>query len=315
MSNSSKNRRKEASAMKKTGHSGEYQYLELLDKILKEGTNKENRTGVDTRAIFGQTMRFDMSEGFPALTTKKLFWVPVVGELLGFLAGYDSAADFRKLGCKIWDANANENQWWLNNPHRTGEDHLGRIYGVQWRRWQGVDGSFYDQIKDVIDKIKNNPTDRRMVVTAWNPAEVAQMALPPCHMFFQFYVADGKLSMSMYQRSCDTFLGVPFNIASYSLLLHLVAHVTKLEPGEFVHILGDTHIYHNHFEQVKEQLQREPFPAPSLWISPEIKDIDDFHKAVTEAIDAGETPTDAIAKVIRLENYKHHPAIKAPMAV
>lgn len=276
----------------------EQQYLDLLQDILENGIDKPNRTGVDTRALFGRTMRFSLEDGFPAITTKKLFFTMVAGELLGFLRGYDNAADFRDLGVTVWDGDANENPQWVSNPNRKGKDDLGRIYGAQWRSWTSPNGKATDQLQHVIDGIKNSPNSRRLVVTAWNPGELNQMALPPCHMFFQFFTRGDKLDMSMYQRSCDTFLGVPFNIASYALLLSMVAHVTGYKPGEFVHVLGDTHLYHNHFEQVKEQLAREPLALPQLWLNPEVTNIDDF------------TPED-----IKLVRYEHHPPIKAKLNV
>lgn len=322
MLNSANNPRKEGE-MAKQGHPGEYQYLDILRDIMANGEVRPTRavdpeTGknVDAKTVWQRTMRFNLADGFPALTAKKLFWDVVVAELLGFLEGYENAADFRKLSCKIWDANANKNEWWLMNPYRREEDDLGRIYGVQWRKWQGSDGESVDQLKNVIEGIKNNPYSRRHIVTAYNPAELKQMALPPCHMFYHFDVTnDGKLNLFMYQRSCDMFLGVPFNIASYALLLHIVAKVTGYVPGEFVHQLGNAHVYVNHFDQVEEQLKRKLYAPPTLWLSPEITDIDGFHKIVIDAVDAGEKPSDAIRRVIRLEDYQYHPAIKAPMAL
>lgn len=271
------------------------QYLKLLKKVLKEGDDRTDRTGVGTRAIFGQQMRFDMSDGFPAVTTKKLAFKAVKAELIWFLTGSSDNNELQKLGCHIWDANAEADYW---KPKARFPGDLGRVYGVQWRSWQGANGKTIDQIANVIDKIKKDPADRRMIVTAWNPGELDQMALPPCHMFFQFFVAKGKLSLQMYQRSADMFLGVPFNIASYALLLHMVAQVTGLEAGEFIHVLGDTHMYQNHIEQVKIQLARKPFPLPKLWLNPDLKKIEDF------------TMDD-----IQLLDYESHPTIKAEMAV
>lgn len=273
-------------------------YLDVLREILETGVDRGDRTGVGTRALFGKTMRFDLSKGFPAVTTKKLAFKAVKSELLWFLEGSNDDNRLKELNGSektIWTANA-EAPYWLPKAKFPGD--LGRVYGVQWRKWQKPDGTTLDQIAEAIELIKNKPTDRRIIVTAWNPGELDQMALPPCHMFFQFFVANGKLSLYMHQRSCDMFLGVPFNIASYSLLLAMFAQVTGLKPGEFVHSLGDAHIYNSHFDAVKEQLAREPLPPPTLWLNPEIKDIDSF------------TMDD-----IKLQNYKSHDAIKAEMAV
>jgi len=278
-------------------------YLDALKHILEKGVEKKDRTGVGTRAVFGMQLRFSMEDGFPAMTTKKLPWKSVASELLWFIEGSD---DERRLAeilhgtrdrekTTIWTANANADYW---KPKAKFEGDLGRVYGVQWRKWKSPDGKEIDQLASAINLIKENPTSRRIIISAWNPGELNQMALPPCHAFFQFFVAGGKLSLQMYQRSCDMFLGVPFNIASYSLLLHMVAQATNLKAGEFVHVLGDAHIYHNHFEQVKEQLLRKPFPLPKLFLNPEIKNINDFKM-----------------EDIRLEKYEYHPAIKAPMAV
>jgi thymidylate synthase len=243
-------------------------------------------------------MRFDMSKGFPALTTKKLAWKAVRSELLWFLEGSGDENRLKELNGSdktIWSANAEAPYW---KPKAKFDGDLGRVYGVQWRAWQKPDGTTVDQIAEAIRLIKEEPTSRRIIVNAWNPGELDQMALPPCHMFFQFFVADGKLSLFMHQRSCDMFLGVPFNIASYSLLLHMVAQVTGLTAHEFVHSLGDTHIYNNHFDAVKEQLAREPYPFPTLKLNPEVKDIFSFKM-----------------EDIELEGYESHPTIKAPMAV
>jgi thymidylate synthase len=271
------------------------EYLNLLSKVLETGDDRIDRTKVGTRNIFGQQLRFDLAQGFPAVTTKKLAFKQVVAELLWFLTGSSNNNELNALGCHIWDANATADYW---APKAKFPGDLGRVYGVQWRSWQTKDGKFIDQLGEVVERIKTNPYDRRLIVSAWNPGELDQMALPPCHVMFQFFVSKGKLSLQMYQRSADMFLGVPFNIASYALLTHLVAQVTGLQVGEFVHALGDTHIYLNHIEQVKEQLSRKPYPLPKLWLNPKCKNLEDF------------TMDD-----IKLEGYQSHPSIKAPMAV
>lgn len=276
----------------------EQPYLDALRNIMENGVDRGDRTGTGTRALFGLQMRFNMQDGFPAITTKKLAFKAVKSELLWIIEGSGDDNRLKELNGSertIWTANAEADYW---TPKAGFPGDLGRVYGVQWRAWQKPDGTTVDQLADVIEKIKTNPNDRRLIVTAWNPGELDQMALPPCHMFFQFFVADGKLSLLMHQRSCDMFLGVPFNIASYSLLLHMVAQATGLEAYEFIHSLGDAHIYKNHFDAVTEQLTREPFQAPTLWLNPDVKDIDSF------------TMDD-----IRLEHYESHPAIKADMAV
>jgi thymidylate synthase len=279
------------------------QYLEVLKYIMENGIDKPNRTGIDARSVFVMPMRFKMADGFPAITTKKLAWKSVVSELLWFIEG---SSDERRLAeilhgdrnsgkTTIWTANA-EAPFWKPKVFFSGD--LGRVYGVQWRSWRAPDGREIDQLKNVVERIKKDPFDRRLVVSAWNPGELDQMALPPCHMLYQFFAAGGKLSLMMVQRSCDMFLGVPFNIASYALLLNMVAHVTDFEPHELVISFNDAHIYRNHFEQVSQQLGRQPFPLPKLWLNPEIKDIDKF------------TMDD-----IKLMDYQCHPAIKAEMAV
>jgi thymidylate synthase len=274
-------------------------YLDILREILDTGVDRGDRTGTGTRALFGKTMRFDLSSGlFPAVTTKKLAFKAVKSELLWFLEGSSDDNRLKELNGSdktIWTANGEADYW---KPKAKFPGDLGRVYGVQWRKWQRPDGTTVDQIAEVIEGIKKDPNGRRHIVTAWNPGELDQMALPPCHMFFQFFVADGKLSLYMHQRSCDMFLGVPFNIASYSLLLAMVAQVTGLKQGEFIHSLGDAHIYNNHFDAVKEQISREPLPSPTLWLNPEVTDIDSF------------TMDD-----IKLVDYKSHDAIKAEMAV
>lgn len=272
-------------------------YLDLLDKVMKEGVDREGRNG-KTRSLFGLQMRFDLSKGFPAVTTKKLAFKAVKSELLWFLEGSNDDNRLKELNGSertIWTDNAEAPYW---DPNKKFPGDLGRIYGVQWRDWKKPDGTSVDQIAELVEMLKKDPYSRRLIVTAWNPGELDQMALPPCHMFMQCFVADGKLSLLMHQRSCDLFLGVPFNIASYSLLLHMLAQVTGLQVGEFVHSLGDVHIYHDHFDAVKEQLSRDPLPLPTLWLNPDVKEIDKF------------TMDD-----IKLENYESHPPIKAKMAV
>jgi len=242
----------------------EEQYLHLMRKAYLEGDERMDRTGTGIKSIFGHQMRFDVSKSFPMLTTKKLHLKSIVHELLWFLKGTGNVSYLQENGVRIWNEWADEN----------GD--LGPVYGVQWRSWKGADGKTHDQIMNVVDQIKNNPTSRRILVNAWNVGELEHMALPPCHMMFQFYVAKGKLSCQLYQRSADIFLGVPFNIASYALLTQMMAQVCGLEAGEFIHTLGDAHIYSNHYEQVEKQLAREPREFPTLKINPEIKDIDQF---------------------------------------
>lgn len=259
------------------------QYLDMLRYVLENGVDKMDRTGVGTRSVFGQQMRFDLSKGFPLMTTKKMHLKSIIHELLWFIKGDTNVKYLQDNGVRIWNEWADEN----------GD--LGPIYGSQWRNWNGEG---IDQLAQVVDKLKNNPNDRRMIVSAWNVSKIPEMHLPPCHMMFQFYVANGKLSCMLYQRSCDMFLCVPFNIASYALLTMMLAQVCDLEPGEFVHTLGDTHIYHNHFEQVKEQLRREPLPLPTMKLNPQVKDINDFKY-----------------EDFTLENYECYGAIKAQVAV
>ena len=262
------------------------QYLDLLDHVLTNGTDRPDRTGTGTRGVFGYQMRFDLSEGFPVTTTKKLHLKSIIHELLWFLAGDTNTKYLTDHGVTIWDEWADEN----------GD--LGPVYGAQWRSWPTRNGGSIDQIANLLIQIRKNPHSRRLIVSAWNPEEVDQMALPPCHCLFQFYVSDGKLSCQLYQRSADIFLGVPFNIASYALLTMMVAQVTGLKPGDFVHTLGDAHIYHNHFDQAREQLTRSPKTLPTMWINPEVKDLFAFR-----------------FEDFRLENYVADATIRAPIAV
>lgn len=262
------------------------QYLELLDHILKNGSHKSDRTGTGTLSCFGYQMRFDLQKGFPLVTTKKLHLKSIIHELLWFLKGETNIAYLKENGVSIW------NEW----ADEKGE--LGPVYGKQWRSWEGANGKTIDQVSDLISQIKKNPDSRRLIISAWNVADLPDMALMPCHALFQFYVADGRLSCQLYQRSADVFLGVPFNIASYALLTMMVAQVCGLKPGEFIHTFGDVHIYSNHMEQVQLQLSRKPFPLPVMKLNPEVKNIFDFR-----------------FEDFTLENYQSHPAIKAPVAV
>ena len=262
------------------------QYLHLLQHILDHGVQKNDRTGTGTLSCFGYQMRFDLQKGFPLVTTKKLHTKSIIHELLWFLNGETNIAYLKENGISIW------NEW----ADESGD--LGPVYGKQWRSWEGANGEVIDQIADVINQIKKNPDSRRLVVNAWNVADLPKMALLPCHALFQFYVAEGKLSCQLYQRSADVFLGVPFNIASYALLTMMIAQVCNLEPGEFIHTFGDVHIYTNHLEQVHLQLSRKPFPLPTMKLNQDVKNIFDF-----------------TFKDFTLENYQFHPAIKAPVAV
>ena len=262
------------------------QYLVLLKHILYTGTEKTDRTGTGTKSVFGYQMRFDLQNGFPLVTTKKVHLKSIVHELLWFLKGETNIGYLKENNVKIWDE-------WADS---TGE--LGPVYGKQWRSWEGKDGKIVDQITELVEQIKRNPDSRRLIVSAWNVAELSKMALMPCHTIFQFYIANGKLSCQLYQRSADVFLGVPFNIASYALLTLMIAQVCDLQPGEFIHTFGDVHIYNNHTEQVNEQLSRTPFPLPTIKINSDVKNIFDFK-----------------FEDFTLENYQCHPAIKAPVAV
>ncbi|HHL43001.1 MAG TPA: thymidylate synthase [Hellea balneolensis] len=262
------------------------QYLDLLSLVMSQGTDRSDRTGTGTRGVFGHQMRFNLADGFPMLTTKKLHLKSIVHELIWFLHGDTNIKYLQENGVRIWDEWADED----------GE--LGPVYGKQWRRWQGPDGQIIDQISQVVDAIKTNPYSRRHIVSAWNPADVEEMALPPCHCLFQFFVADGKLSCQLYQRSADIFLGVPFNIASYALLTHMMAQVCGLEVGDFIHTFGDAHIYSNHFEQVQKQLEREPRPLPKLTLNTRVKALDKF-----------------TFEDVKITGYKPHPHIAGKVAV
>jgi thymidylate synthase len=262
------------------------QYLELMERILSEGAHKPDRTGTGTRSVFGHQMRFDLAQGFPIVTTKKVHVKSVIRELLWFLAGDTNIRYLKDHGVRIWDEWADE----------SGD--LGPVYGQQWRSWPAADGAAIDQIGHVVEAIRQDPYSRRLIVTAWNPAEIDKMALPPCHCLFQFYVVDGRLSCQLYQRSADVFLGVPFNIASYALLTLMVAQVTELQPGDFIHTLGDAHLYLNHLEQARLQLSRTPKPLPVMKLNPEVKDLFAFQY-----------------EDFVLEGYEPHPHIKAQVAV
>jgi len=262
------------------------QYHELLERVLKDGVEKRDRTGTGTLSVFGHQTRFDLGNGFPLVTTKKLHVKSIVYELLWFLKGDTNVGFLREHGVRIWDEWADE------------KGDLGPVYGKQWRSWPKGDGGTIDQIAQLVADIKRNPDSRRLIVTAWNPADIGKMALPPCHCLFQFYVANGRLSCQLYQRSADIFLGVPFNIASYALLTMMVAQVTGLKPGEFIHTFGDAHLYLNHLDQAREQLTRRPYPLPVMTLNPEVMDIFGFRY-----------------EDFTLENYQAHPHIKAPVAV
>ncbi len=261
-------------------------YLDLMQHVLKHGTDRADRTGVGTRAVFGYQMRFDLQAGFPLLTTKKLHLRSIIHELLWFLRGESNVRYLRENRVRIWDPWADE----------AGE--LGPVYGVQWRAWEGPDGSTFDQLGKVVEDIRNHPTSRRLMVSAWNVAKLPEMALPPCHVLFQFFVAEGKLSCQVYQRSADIFIGLPFNIASYALLTMMTAQVTGLQPGDLVHTLGDAHLYHNHLHLAEEQLQRTPYPLPRMRLNPTVRDLFAFRY-----------------EDFTLEGYRAHPHIKAPVAV
>lgn len=314
-------------------------YHDLMQRILADGVRRPNRTGIDTLMVPAATLSFDLREGFPAVTTKKLAFEACKGELLGFFRGYQNAAQFRALNCRIWDANANETPAWLANPHRKGQDDLGRIYGAQWTAWndtrvvgaaeaavlreEGFEEIAFDplrglhvmyrtlnQLELALRKCRFEPNDRRIVISAWRPDEFDRMALPPCHVLAQFLPnpADGTLHLTMYQRSCDVFLGIPFNIASYALLLSVMGRLAGLTPATLTMFLGDVHIYVNHLDQVREQLRRTPYPTPTLAIADRVRRID-THEDIPGAF-ARIEPAD-----LQLVNYRSWPALKAPMAV
>lgn len=262
------------------------QYLALMQHVLDNGVRKDDRTGTGTLSVFGYQMRFNLGEGFPAVTTKKLHLKSIIHELLWFLQGDTNVRYLRENGVSIWDEWADE------------EGHLGPVYGAQWRSWRGADGNTVDQISEVVTQLKTNPDSRRLIVSAWNVGELSKMALPPCHAFFQFYVAEGRLSCQLYQRSADIFLGVPFNIASYALLTMMMAQVTGYKPGDFIHTLGDAHLYLNHLEQAKLQLSRRPHALPTMHLNPDVRSIFEFR-----------------FDDFQLQNYEAHPSIKAPVAV
>lgn len=298
----------------KTEYTWEWQYLNLMEEIVYDGSRQKNRTGIDTLMLPGAMIKVHLSEGFPAVTTKKLAWETMKGELIGFLRGYTSAAQFRELGCKIWDQNANENQAWLANPNRKGKDDLGYIYSRLWTDMPGADshksdgkGNYrWNQIEKLLENIRKDPTSRRLIVNSWHPEVFDQAALPPCHVMFQVIIdqTKGLMHMNMYQRSCDMFLGVPFNISSYALLTHIFAAVTGYKPGTFTWFGADCHIYENHIDQVKEQIVRVPYSPPTLLYPEGLGFIETYEEL------CGISPKD-----FELYNYKHHEPIKAPMAV
>ena len=307
------------------------QYLDVCERIMREGVDRDDRTGTGTRALFGIPMRFDLRDGFPMITTKYMSFRSSLAELLWFLAGDSDERNLRKLGCRFWQGNVYADYW---TPKARFPGDAGRIYGVQWRNWRsvlprrflGIEFPVWllpkvvevDQLSEAINKIENTPWDRRILVSAWNPGEFGQMCLPPCPMSFQFFVADGKLSLSMYQRSCDMFLGVPYNISSEALLLSLVAQFTRLKPHELTIVLGDAHVYNNHVEQVRTQLERKPYRLPQLWIDPTLVSLEavvDRYRWILRQVDKGAKPGEYLDRVAHLDGYEHHPAIKAPLAV
>lgn len=278
------------------------QYLDLCKKALKFGEWKSNRTGIPHIGYQGDMCKYDLREGFPVVTTKKFNLKSCIAEMLAFLRGYDNAADFRRIGTNVWNANANENEQWLSNPSRLGDDDLGRIYGVQARDWVSPDGLNRDQLKGVVEKLKSGRDDRRLIVTHWNPGELNRMALPPCHLLYQFGIEGNYLNMCMYQRSCDLPLGIPFNVTGYAWLLEMVSLITRLKPGVFTHFMWDIHIYENQVPFMKQQILREPKELPQLCFNPSIKTLEDLETWVT--------PNN-----FSLDRYDSHPPIKYPFAV
>ena len=291
------------------------QYLDVLRKALESGVERDDRTGTGTRAIFGEVLRFRMRDGFPAVTTKRLAFRSVLAELLWFIAGSSDVSELHALGTHIWDGNAYAPYW---TPKARFEGDAGRNYGQQWRDWIAPDGRHVDQLADVIRGIRERPESRRHVVTAWNPGELDATSLPACHALFQLFVADGRLSLMMYQRSCDLFLGVPFNIAQYAVLLHLIAQIAELVPDELVHVLADAHVYRDHFDAAREQLGREPFPPPTLVLDPSLRSLDgvtDRYREILARARAGDAPGPLLDGVARMVGYQSHASIKAKMAV
>ncbi|HET7700913.1 MAG TPA: thymidylate synthase [Candidatus Limnocylindria bacterium] len=299
----------------------ERQYLAILRRTMAEGSDRDDRTGTGTRAIFGEVMRARLGEGFPAVTTKRLAFRSVLAEMLWFLAGSSDVNELHALGVRIWDGNAYA-PYWLPKARFDGD--AGRNYGQQWRDWIAPDGGHRDQLRDVIAALMSDPSSRRHLVLAWNPGELEQTSLPACHALFQFFVAPGgagepqRLSLMMYQRSCDLFLGVPFNMAEYALLLHLVAQFTGYTADEFIHVLADAHVYRDHFDAVREQLAREPYPQPRLALDPSLRSLDDVvarYRDVVARARAGERPGPLLDAIAHLEQYQFHPPIEAKMAV
>jgi len=291
------------------------QYLDVLRRVMDEGSERMDRTRVGTRALFGEVMRFRMADGFPAVTTKRLAIRAVIAELLWFLNARSDVTELQRLGVHIWDGNAYAPAWL---PRARFEGDAGRNYGQQWRDWRAPDGRRVDQLVGLVERLRGDPASRRHVVTAWNPGELEETSLPACHALFQLFVADGRLSLLMYQRSCDMFLGVPFNMAEYALLLHLLAQMTDLEPDTFTHVLADAHVYRSHETAVREQLSREPYPPPRLRLDPALRSVEAVesrYREILGRVAKGEPAGPLLDGVARLIDYRSHPAIKAEMAV